>query len=669
MTPSPSPMETFTDVTFRSSVQVSDERVEEATDGSGVMYRISFNVTLAADGVVSLSPLVGSAQVTCNTDGSVRIQLSSSAPVAGTVQDMYPQGAVLVIGRDDFGECRLTLPGSVPDETEEERQFRLATDANAALFRDAYLLIDSASGTPNDAVVRGTATTFFALFDKGSIKIRPDSIGSVNSRQMIFNDSALVLPETSRAVSLNFESDLAAIGPLKLRVTGKGTSKGEFVSFDADWDLFGVNIEFKFINEWEFTVSLEARLSIGTGVGGKVVDLLSVPLYGLPKIDFFAKLDLGRFRLPEFKLGFYFEIPFIWRVDAKLEKSVASVASASYTTTRTEVTLFIRGPYLDLDIGADTNTLAPASRDFTFNPSLADNSPAEVTFEFFGGIRPQFAAYVPIFSARVSVESGVLINAKYDILDSTAFLPFSGGGGTIGICEDCHDLEIGASGIIRNAGIFASLSLDLGVQFFGRNITIPIRKTLASINLPGNPSGSVELATGCFTEPMGASGPLHFIAASNICAECPEEKPKYNPTRQECEEECLDPDKPFFNVATGECEPCPPQTPTYNPKLQVCEANCPGGSRAGNNVPFFGSFELGAMAGSFNFEYEHFTIRDRMEVIYEGSVIFDTGCVGGGAMRSLSYNGTATNVIVKVTPNCAGTSGTAWNFGVACPSS
>lgn len=617
---------------------------------------------------MSLSSLVGSAQVSCNTDGSVRIRLSSSVPIAASIQSMYPERAVLVIGREEFGECLLSPAANVPDETDDEQKLRLATDANAANFRDAYLLIESASGSPTDAVVRGTPTSFFALFDTGSIRIRPDASASPTSRLMSSNNvGEVMLPETSRAVNLEFDSDLGSIGPLRLKVTGKGESRGEFVSFDADWSRTGVNIEFKFINEWEFTVELDARLSVGAGAGSSVANLLSVPLYGLPKLDFFAKLDLGRFRLPEFKLGFFFEIPVVWRVDAELEKVVATVASASYKTTRTEVILFIRGPFLDLDIGADTQTLAPSSRDFDFNPSIADSSPAEVTFEFFGGIRPQFAAYIPIFSARASIESGVLVEAKYDALTETSFPPFSGGGGTIGICQECHDLEIGAQGVIRNAGLFASIGLDLGVQLFRRNVTIPIRKTLASITLPGNPSVSVDLATGCFIEPMGVMGPLHFIAAENSCEECPPDMPTYNPTRQECEIECPDPEKPFFNVATGQCEACPPQTPTYNQNLRVCEANCPGGSRAGNNVPFFGSFELGKKAGTFNFQFEHFSIRDKMEVIYEGSVLFDTGCVGGRSGRALSYNGTATNVIIKVTPNCAGTSGTAWNFDVSCP--
>lgn len=158
-----------------------------------------------------------------------------------------------------------------------------------------------------------------------------------------------------------------------------------------------------------------------------------------------------------------------------------------------------------------------------------------------------------------------------------------------------------------------------------------------------------------------------YNGGSDNCEECPGGLPKYNPTTGLCEKDCTDAAMPFFNPATSNCEACPPATPKYNSDIGVCEAACPGGSGSGNDKPFFGSFELGTPSGVFSFRRQHFRVKDRMQVLYEGRVLHDTGCTGGGENIRLSYAGSSTNVLVRVIPNCAGTTGTAWNFAVSCP--
>ena len=158
-----------------------------------------------------------------------------------------------------------------------------------------------------------------------------------------------------------------------------------------------------------------------------------------------------------------------------------------------------------------------------------------------------------------------------------------------------------------------------------------------------------------------------YDATTDACQACPPDEPRYNPTTQRCEGVCADPALPFYNHASRQCEACPSATPTWNPTLGVCQAACPGGSGAGNDEPFTGSFELGAPSGVFTFSREHYSILDRMQVIYEGRVLHDTGCTSGSASVPIAYTGTATSVLVKVIPNCAGSTGTAWNFAVSCP--
>lgn len=64
-----------------------------------------------------------------------------------------------------------------------------------------------------------------------------------------------------------------------------------------------------------------------------------------------------------------------------------------------------------------------------------------------------------------------------------------------------------------------------------------------------------------------------------------------------------------------------------------------------------------------------FRIRDQMKLYHDGSLLYDTGCVGGGVTRMVPYSGLARFVTVDVLPNCSGnTSGTAWNYTLSCPS-
>jgi len=88
---------------------------------------------------------------------------------------------------------------------------------------------------------------------------------------------------------------------------------------------------------------------------------------------------------------------------------------------------------------------------------------------------------------------------------------------------------------------------------------------------------------------------------------------------------------------------------------------------AGGDAPETRTIELGRTSGTFTFAYNTFSQPDRMVVSYQGRSLFDTGCVGASGSQTLSYSGNATTVTIQVTPNCAGGSGTRWEFTVSCP--
>lgn len=95
---------------------------------------------------------------------------------------------------------------------------------------------------------------------------------------------------------------------------------------------------------------------------------------------------------------------------------------------------------------------------------------------------------------------------------------------------------------------------------------------------------------------------------------------------------------------------------------------CNGLAEAGGDAAERHTIDLGVAKGTFSFQYSTYSIKDQITVYYEGSALYTTGCVGSSGTKSISYSGKATTVTVDVTPNCSGgTSGTAWNFTVACP--
>jgi hypothetical protein len=97
-------------------------------------------------------------------------------------------------------------------------------------------------------------------------------------------------------------------------------------------------------------------------------------------------------------------------------------------------------------------------------------------------------------------------------------------------------------------------------------------------------------------------------------------------------------------------------------------AQCSKVQNAGGDQADTRSVPLGAVSGSFTLTYEMYGIKDRIRVLYDGRTLFDSGCVGGGKTQLLPYSGVASFVTIQVEPNCTGTtSGTAWNYTVACP--
>ncbi|MBF0538355.1 MAG: VCBS repeat-containing protein [Nitrospirae bacterium] len=90
-------------------------------------------------------------------------------------------------------------------------------------------------------------------------------------------------------------------------------------------------------------------------------------------------------------------------------------------------------------------------------------------------------------------------------------------------------------------------------------------------------------------------------------------------------------------------------------------------TNAGSDKPESFTFDMGATSGTFYLDYNTYTIEDEIFVYYQGTLLYDTGCVGKSDSVPLSFSGTSSVISVSVTPNCTGTTSTAWTFTVSCP--
>ena len=93
------------------------------------------------------------------------------------------------------------------------------------------------------------------------------------------------------------------------------------------------------------------------------------------------------------------------------------------------------------------------------------------------------------------------------------------------------------------------------------------------------------------------------------------------------------------------------------------DCNCSPMVLAGSDTPVTNTYNIGISNGQFAFYYQTYTQQDEIIVLNGGVTLFDTGCVGATGTVTISYTGPG-NITVQVVPNCAGGSGTAWEYSL-----
>ena len=111
----------------------------------------------------------------------------------------------------------------------------------------------------------------------------------------------------------------------------------------------------------------------------------------------------------------------------------------------------------------------------------------------------------------------------------------------------------------------------------------------------------------------------------------------------------------------------PGNMPANQQPAVVHQSRCNDTQKAGGDAPEVHQIDLGVTSGVFRFDYQTFDVKDQIIISQGGMTIFNTGCVGESRSVQVQFSGYTSVIEVRVNPNCAGSTSTAWNFTVHCP--
>jgi hypothetical protein len=120
--------------------------------------------------------------------------------------------------------------------------------------------------------------------------------------------------------------------------------------------------------------------------------------------------------------------------------------------------------------------------------------------------------------------------------------------------------------------------------------------------------------------------------------------------------------------ASGGMPPGNTTTPASQQPPVILQSRCNDTQKAGGDAPEVHLIDLGVSSGVFRFDYQTFDIKDQIIISQGGRTIYNTDCVGESRSVQVQFNGYTSMIEVRVNPNCAGSTSTAWNFTVHCPS-
>lgn len=100
---------------------------------------------------------------------------------------------------------------------------------------------------------------------------------------------------------------------------------------------------------------------------------------------------------------------------------------------------------------------------------------------------------------------------------------------------------------------------------------------------------------------------------------------------------------------------------TTQSQIQFCDREQASGGTQGDRR----TLQMTTNQGKVEIEYEMFDVPDRLQLIYEGEEILDTGFISGAGSLSVPFQGNSGRLDVVLTGNT--TTSTQWNYQLSCP--
>lgn len=113
-----------------------------------------------------------------------------------------------------------------------------------------------------------------------------------------------------------------------------------------------------------------------------------------------------------------------------------------------------------------------------------------------------------------------------------------------------------------------------------------------------------------------------------------------------------------------ECVECGPAPCTGADCICNLSLNTDGGD-AGYDETFdvTGQFPT---AQDLGIDLETYTIQDELLIYADGTLVYDSGCIGAHVTTAVSIPAGTTSIRVVIVPDCAGGTGTLWTLSLSC---
>ena len=228
------------------------------------------------------------------------------------------------------------------------------------------------------------------------------------------------------------------------------------------------------------------------------------------------------------------------------------------------------------------------------------------------------------------------------------------------ILEQTSNPEISKNGLAKAKSKTSISVLGIGIRFGSASSLTVIPLSLSSTT--GSGMRSITLSDGSVLYEIKASAPSGLCSVSSSS--------------------CTSLDWTAYAIFNDGTAAAGPSTTVYAScgdqcsfgSSSTCSQMCQGCTYetvSGQDTPVSRQFYMGKSMANITFQYQTYGVKDRITVVYENNIIFDSDCVSSVEIKSLTvtFSGQSAEIRIDVEPNCDGTLAYAdWKFTIGCPS-